>query len=269
VKNWIYLSKNGTDEYVELFAQGAKVVPTVLETWRYEDSPAPLVIRGILKHKIMKQCWEDGRRFLYMDSGYIGNRRNPINPHGFKIWHRLVPNNLQHDAVVPRPDDRWRRLQHPILPLRHRGSKILLAVPDEKPCKFYGVDLDTWTSNTVNLIKQYTDRPIEIRDRNPNRRQRLVNDMETALQDDVWALVTFNSIAATEAVLAGVPAFALAPSNAARPVANTDLSQLETPWFPDDAERQLWANHLAYGQFNNKELADGTAHHIIKETFDE
>jgi hypothetical protein len=269
VKNWIYLSKNGTDEYIELFAQGAKVAPTVLETWRYEASQSPLVIRGILKHKIMKQCWADNRKFLYMDSGYIGNRRNPLNPNGFKIWHRLVPNDLQHNEVVPRPDDRWRRLQHPILPLRQRGSKILLAVPDEKPCKFYGVDLETWTRDTVNLIKQYTDRPIEIRDRNPNRRQRLINDMETALQDDVWALVTFNSVAATEAVLAGVPAFVLAPCNAARPVANTDLSLIEAPWFPPETQRQLWANHLAYGQFNNKELADGTAHHIIKETFDE
>jgi hypothetical protein len=43
--------------------------------------------------------------------------------------------------------------------------------------------------------------------------------------DDVHAVVTFNSIAGTEAILAGVPVFALAPSNAARPVSNTDLTK--------------------------------------------
>jgi hypothetical protein len=53
---------------------------------------------------------------------------------------------------------------------------------------------------------------------------RKTNRVETAL-DDVHAVVTFNSIAGTEAILAGVPVFALAPSNAARPVSNTDLTQ--------------------------------------------
>jgi hypothetical protein len=267
VKPWIYLSKNGNDEYIELFARGEKIPPTPLETWQYEDSKNTLVMRGILKHKIMKQCWADDRPFLYMDSGYIGNRRNPLNPNGFKIWHRIVPNDLQHNKIIDRPDDRWRRLQHTMKPFLKKGRKILLAVPDEKPCKFYDIDLESWVNDTVDKIKQYTDRPIELRDRNPNRRQRVNNDMETALQDDVWALVTFNSIAATEAILAGIPAFVLAPCNAAIPVANTNLENLDNPFVPDDDLRQAWANHLAYGQFNNKELEDGTAHRIIKETF--
>lgn len=267
MKPWVYLSKNGNDEYIELFARGGNTPPTTLETWNYSDNNHTLIIRGILKHKIMKQCWDDQRPFLYMDSGYIGNRRNPLNPNGFKVWHRIVPNNLQHDKIVERPDDRWRRLQHPMLPFKRAGKKILLAIPDEKPCKFYGIDLDAWTASTIEKIKQYTDRPIEIRDRVPNRRQRINNDMESALQDNVWALVTFNSIAATEAILAGIPAFVLAPCNAAMPVANTNLENLDNPFVPDDDLRQAWANHLAYGQFNNQELENGTAHRIIKETF--
>jgi hypothetical protein len=264
VTHWIYLSKNGTDEYIELFAQGAKVTPTVLETWRYEDSQAPLVIRGILKHKIMKQCWEDGRKFLYMDSGYIGNRRNPLNPNGFKIWHRLVPNDLQHNEVVPRPDDRWRRLQHPILPLRRRGSKILLAVPDEKPCKFYGIDLETWIADTVATIKQHTDRPVIVRRRAPLRIDRIQNDTLEKALSDAFALVTFNSVAATEAIFLGIPAFTLAPANAASPVASQDLSKIETPYYPDQDKLHAWACHLAYGQFHNSELANGQAMKILQ-----
>ena len=85
---------------------------------------------------------------------------------------------------------------------------------------------------------------------------------------DAWATVTFNSIAATESVIAGVPAFVLAPCNAAQPVSNTDLEMLDNPWWPNEEERQAWANHLAYGQFHVTELANGTAYRILKETED-
>ena len=93
-----------------MFARGSGAVPTELETWRYEDSDAPLVIRGIMKHKIIKQCWADKRPFWYMDSGYLGNCKYVKNPRGDKIWHRIVPNNLQHNTIIKRPPDRYHKL---------------------------------------------------------------------------------------------------------------------------------------------------------------
>jgi DNA modification methylase len=70
-----------------------------------------------------------------------------------------------------------------------------------------------------------------VRQRNKNRQTRLANDFQDALKD-VWAVVTFNSNAATEAVMYGIPTFTLAPCNAARPVTSQDLSQIETPSLP-------------------------------------
>lgn len=262
--NWIFLNKKNSDEYITALAKGAGVPPTELESWRYESSADALVIRGIMKHKIIKQCWADRRPFVYMDSGYVGNRPSMLNPHGWKQWHRLVYNDLQHDAVMPRPADRWLKLGIG-MPVRRWGSEILLAVPDQKPCIFYGIDLDTWIADTVATIKKHTDRPIRVRERNPNRQARVANDLESDLSD-VHAVVTYNSIAATESVLAGVPAFALAPANAARPVANTDLTTIDQPWYPDQDQIYAWACHLAYGQFHNTELANGTAWSIIQET---
>ena len=262
--NWVYLSKNNNDEYVEMFAHGSGAVATALETWDYSQSNDPLVIRGIMKHKIIKQCWQDQRRFRYMDSGYVGNRKNPLNPHGWKVWHRIVDNNLQHGTVIKRPSDRWDRLQIKINAKQVGGKHILIAAPDEKPCIFYGIDQVQWLSDTINEIKKYTDRPIVIRERNPNRQARVSNDLESNLKD-VFALVTYNSIAATESVLAGVPAFTLAPSNAALPVSNTDLSKIDSPWFPDTDQVHEWACHLAYGQFHNDELKNGTAKRILDE----
>ena len=111
----IFLSKNGTDEYVNMFAEGCKSKPTSDKTFNYDETaPQPIVLRGILKHKIMKQCWEDERDFYYMDSGYLGNYKSPINPNGWKWFHRIVKNDLQHNTIIDRPSDRWEALKYKI-----------------------------------------------------------------------------------------------------------------------------------------------------------
>ena len=263
---WTFLSKHNQDEYIEMFARGSGATPTALETWQYQSSQDPVVVRGIMKHKIIKQCWHDQRPFLYMDSGYVGNRASVNNPNGWKYYHRIVLNNLQHEDIVSRPADRWEKLGIKIQPWRRTGSKILIAAPDEKPCIFYGINLEQWITDTISTIKQHTDRPVEVRQRNPDRRARVKNNIESAL-DDVHAVVTFNSIAATESILAGVPAFVLAPCNAARPVANTDLTKIDTPTYADQDHVHAWAHHLAYGQFHNDELKNGVATRILKETY--
>jgi hypothetical protein len=199
-----------------------------------------------------------------MDSGYLGNRPSYKNSHGWKHYHRIVPNNLQHEQVIPRASDRWNQLGLEIS-RRRQGRSILIVAPDEKPCKFYDIELDAWLTQTVDAIKQHTDRPIIMRERNKSRTERKTNRVENALQD-VHAVVTFNSIAATESVLAGTPVFVLAPCNAARPVANLDLAKIETPWFPDRDQIQAWANHLAYGQFHIDEFKNGSAERILRAT---
>jgi hypothetical protein len=257
----IFLSKDGQDQYINMFARGCGFQAT--SDFDYATSRDPIVLRGILKHKIMKQCWADCRDFYYMDSGYFGNYPNSSNPHGSKVWHRVVKNDLQHGPIVPRPDDRWKRFNIN-LSARRTGSKIIVAAPDEKPCKFYGIDQQQWINETIDTIKKYTDRPVIVRQRSPNRIDRIQSDpLSKVLLDDVHALVTFNSVAAVESVLLGVPAFTLAPSHAAAPVANQDLSQIDNPYWPDQDKLHAWACHLAYGQFHISELQNGTAYRIL------
>lgn len=265
MSNWIFLSKNGADEYVNMFARGCGGSIVNSDNFDYCANSNPIVLRGILKHKIMKQCWQDQRDFYYVDSGYFGNQPNPQNPYGWKLWHRIVRNNLQHRDIVPRPADRWERLKITLHPRRY-GSRIIVAAPDEKPCRFYGINFDTWVDETVNTIKQHTDRPIVVRQRAAKRIDRTHTDpLAKVLADDVHALVTFNSAAAVESVIYGVPAFTLAPANAAEPVAAQDLSQIDSPYWAEEDKIHAWACHLAYGQFHVNELQDGTAYRILNE----
>lgn len=266
MSNWVFLSKGENDDYINLFARGcgAKVIDPVKFT--FDGSDDPVVLRGILKKKIIKKCWETGRTFYYVDTGYFGNERTSTNPNGWKYWHRIVKNDLQHDQIIQRADDRFKHFNKQFQPWKKTGSKILIAKPDEKPCKFYGIDLEQWVTDTVETIKKYTDRPVVVRDRAKNRIDRISTDtLEEALADDVYALVTFNSVAAVESVFLGIPVFTLAPVNAAAPVGRQDLSQIDNPFYPDRDLLYAWGCHLAYGQFHISEMKNGKAKIMLEQ----
>jgi len=253
----ICLSKNKTDEYINMFAYGANI-----PIYDYNEYPSnkDILIRSMGKRKLIHECWKANKTFYYMDSGYIGNYKSKSNPHGWKLWHRIVKNDVQHGDIIDRPDDRWRRLDYPIHK-RKTGAHILLVTPSEKPCKFYGINKIVWVKETINNIKKYTDRPIIVRDKAP-RQQRITRTIFDDLKN-CHALVTYQSIAAVESVLYGVPAFTLAPT-AADPVCDKDLSLIETPNVQDADKIYKWAHHLAYCQYHIDELKNGHAYKLLK-----
>lgn len=261
----IFLSKDGEDPYINMFAKGCNSIPISTENFNYEDSSDPIILRGILKHKIMKRCWKDNRTFYYMDTGYFGNEKSISNPNGWKYWHRIVKNDLQHGEIISRPDDRFKQFNKKFNPWKKTGTKILVAAPDEKPCKFYNTSKDEWVRTTVEAIKQNTDREVIVRERAPNRIDRIQTDtLQQALDNDIFALVTFNSVAAVESIFHGIPAFTLAPSNAASPVSCQDLTKINEPYYPDQDKLYAWACHLSYGQFHVNELKSGSALKILQ-----
>lgn len=266
MNNLIFLSKDGQDEYINMMAHGCKQRPVNTNDFVYEESSDPIVLRGILKHKIMKRCWEDGRDFYYVDTGYFGNERTQSNPNGWKYWHRIVKNDLQHGEIVARRGDRFNQFNKKFQPWKKNGRKILIAAPDDKPCKFYGTTQEQWLDDTISAIKNYTDRPIEVRHRAPKRIDRIANDtLQSALDNDVFVLVTFNSVAAVESIFHGIPAFTLAPSNAASPVALQDLSKINEPYYPDKDKLYAWGCHLAYGQVHISEMKNGSFLKVLED----
>lgn len=259
VKNWTFLSKNCSDEYIGLMAQAAGGTVTDTDDFEFERSREPIVLRGILKHKIIKRCWQAQRDFYYVDTGYFDHFLGQRQGRTQKLYHRIVRNNLQHTKIETRPPDRWQRLGIELSARRH-GSTIVVAAPDDKPCKFYGIDRDQWTQQVCAEIKQHSDRPIVVRDRSASRDQRTVQDpLIKVLTQDVHAVVTFNSVAAIESILMGVPAFVLCPTHAAGPVANTNLARIDDPVWPTRDLLEHWVAWLAYRQWHVRDVANGVA----------
>ena len=252
----ICLSKNLTDEYINMFAHGANMP---IQDYDYDFGNNPIMIRSMGKRKLIHWCWDNNHTFYYMDSGYIGNYKSSSNPNGWKLWHRIVKNDVQHNEIIDRPDDRWKKLEQ-TLHDRKQGKHILLVTPSEKPCKFYGIDRETWVKETVAEIGKYTDRTIIVRDKAP-RPERVHKTIYHDLQN-CHAMVTYQSIAAVESVMFGVPAFTLAPT-AADPVANKLLSNIENPHWADKETIYKWACHLAYGQYHIDELKSGKAYRML------
>lgn len=230
-----------------------------ISTWDVvEKDTKPVLLRGITKRKQMRACREQGRDFYYIDTGYFGNGRK-------KLYHRVTKNAMQNiGPVVDRPADRFQTTGVSLTKFRG-GSKILLCPPSAKVMVFYELDLDKWVAETLETIKKYTDREIVIRLKK-GRTERVTTDtMAMALTQDVHCVVTFNSIAATESLLLGKPAFTLGP-NAAQSLCLSDLSQIENPYIPTLDEVHRWACHLAYSQFTEAEMRTGEAWRIVSET---
>jgi len=233
----------------------------------------PSVFRGVVKRKHIYQHWQDKKDFYYMDTGYFGNFASPGNPSGKKLFHRIVKNDLQKHWLEKHSSDRWQEIckidpRYQWKGWKKKGRKILIVVPNRKSCIFYGYDLDPyvngekpWLTKTIETIKKYTDMEIIIREKG-SRTDRQSYSIFDALDEGIFATVAFNSIAALESVIYGVPAFVTVPC-AASPLALTDLSQISTPVYPDESLVQQQCASLAYGQFTAEEVIDGTAWRLL------
>jgi len=241
------------DPILQSFVQGAG---GQISTWlRETHTTTPVVLRGITKLKQMEACQAAGRDFYYIDTGYFGNGKK-------KTFHRITKNDVQwFGDIVERPGDRFEKTGVQIKKMR-RGTNILIAPPSQKLLNNYDIVLEEWLANVQAEIKQYSDRPVVIRTKQ-NRSTRVNDDtMEMALDRDVHCLVTFSSIAAGEALLYGKPAITLGP-NAAAPLCSQSISAIENLKIPTLDEVQAWARHLAYCQFTEVEMRDGTAWRIL------
>ncbi len=266
------LMLNGDDEIMKHWQHGtgALVIDRKEISSKLHESPwpndLPVAFRSMTKRKEIWKCWDTGRPFYYIDNGYMGNLMKK------KHFYRVVKNNIQHTKIRPdMPNDRFLSLCQFAPYMNYYGRKalqggpILLVTPSEKPCQFYNLDKDTWLKETIAELKKHTDRPIVIREKGlrPDR----IKENTVAAQcarDRIYAVVTYQSMAALKAMHYGIPAFTMAPS-CVDSVANRNLADIENPKYPSEAEFLNLLHYLSYCQYNLDEINRGVALRMIEE----
>lgn len=242
------------DPILQSFVQGAG---GQISSWeKHKKSMIPAVFRGVTKRKEMAACKEVGRDFYYIDTGYFGNGKK-------KTYHRITKNDVQNfGPIIDRPADRFEKCNISLSKFRREGSKILLAPPSQKLLNLYDINLETWMDETKAALKNYTDREIVVRLKQGRSVRQSTDTMQMALANDIFCLVTYSSIAAGEALINGKPAITLGP-NAAGMLCSNSLSEIENPKIPTLDEVNAWCRHIAYCQFTEPEMRDGTAWRIL------
>lgn len=219
------------------------------------DDVIPIIGCHIPLAPTIKQ-WQARRRpFIYWDRGYLMRWFATCLPQPVSMetsYYRFHVNGFQMQAIRDLPDDRWKLLKTEVRPWQRGGRHIVIAAPTQTYATVHGCE--NWIAETIAALAKLTDRQLVIRDKEHYRRRPIQMDL-----DGAHALVTHGSNAANEAVILGCPVF-VHPSCAAALVGKTDLKGIEKPVYP---ERQPWLNALAYSQFTEAELLDGTLWRLL------
>ena len=238
----VYSTEGPWTNIFPALAHGSKARVVPAEKGLQDGIP---LVWGLLRGspEIIEQAIHAKRPWVYLDHGYF--KRGHFSGH-----YRMTWCDFQQRTVKPAPADRWESLRVKLHPWR-KGRNIIVCPPSDHVAKLFGAE--AWLAETLDALGRVTDRPITVRRKGDSP------PLPVALQK-AHALVAMNSLAAVEAATWGTPVF-VSTGNAAAPVGKTDLSEIETPSYPD---REEWARSLAYGQFTISEMRDGTAWRLLR-----
>jgi len=177
------------------------------------------------------------------------------------------------------PSDRWEKLNIKLKPWKNEGEHIILCGQNERSAAWpNNLKMSAWVTDTIKQIRSVSDRPIIVR---PHPRAQISGleitqsnvtivrpeymggyddfDYPKALKE-AWAVVSYNSNPAMEAVFNGIPVF-VDETSLSYEVGNTDLLDIENPKKPD---RTQWSHNLAYIEWNVQEIEQGLPWQRIK-----
>jgi len=214
--------------------------------------PGGAVFFGVTEptRPLWNQARREGREWFYLDNAYFDVVRGRML--------RASRNAVQASGWEAPDWPRWAALGIRIQPWRRQGQHVLVVAQSSTHMRCVAGQGASWWRGAVAMLKRHTDREIVVRGWRSDKRA-LAATLSESLRD-AWALVTWSSAAANEALLAGVPVFAAGPC-AASPMAERDLTRIETPIYPDG--RAAWAAALAGRQWTLDEMRAGLAWHAL------
>jgi len=191
------------------------------------------------------------------------------------------------------PSDRWemmvKKFQVRYEPWRksNPNDPILFGLQPKDNWSMNELDPIEWFNDVYKKLRPLTKRKFIVRPHPNNvanidqRRNELPDDVEIQFTkkhfagdekkhyrfhfqealNNCHAFITHNSTASVDSCVRGVPTFVTSDLALCWPVANKDLSKIETPEYPD---RTQWANDLGYKMWSIKEIRDGTVYRRFK-----
>lgn len=256
----------------------ANIIPcdvAFIQGWSHEHGKSAPHLQ--LRETVRNQQLQNGNRLLIVDS-------NLFNYVGKNLYARF-----SFDGVFPttgnyfwdNPDPaRWQQISRDtgisLKSWRTNGNHILICTQRNGGWSMKGMTVLDWLHQTVTEIRKYSNRPIVVRPHPGDKNARTYLNFKSphwtlstspTLTDDLanaWATVTYNSSPGVASSIEGVPVFVTDPApetSQAFPVANTDLSKIETPAMVD---RQAWIERIAMCHWNYDELSNGAAWRHMK-----
>ena len=257
----------------------------VIQGWLGPGTPTSRHLE--LRNNVINQQLQLKKYVVAVDSNLFlySNTANPLHYLRYS-FNGVFPNTgIYCDSEID--STRWQKISQnlnlSLKDYRIKGDHILICLQRNGGWSMGDIDVQDWAVQTIETLRQHTDRPFVIRahpgdkaareyldPRNPkckikfSKRVRL--STEANLVDDLkgcWAAVNYNSSPVVGAAIEGVPIFVMNPAKSqCAEIANTDLSQIENPQLPD---RQKWVERLSMFHWNFDELKSGECwHHMRK-----
>jgi len=222
------------------------------------DYHEPALIRNTINNEqAISMRMLAGQEFWFTDAGYT----NFIAAKG-KPWHRLCHNHIHQNLLhLNFPADRLKLLETTPQPWRTAGNKILVVESSDRHYQLFGKDRDTWRDNITDELAKHTDRPVEYRAKDMDRKTRdSVYDLLMS-SNDYYCVISDSSAAAVEAVWAGVPIITL-NTHITTAIARTQVADINNLYRGPIGD---WLCALTYSQFTKKEMQNGRAWRIIEQ----
>ncbi len=257
-------------QYLSVYLHNNKINHKIFEANKnlsmIKPENGPAAVLGLMRgsEKVLDDFIPSDQDFYYFDHPYIWP--TAIRKPWILSWKRICKNclsvNKLYDPKKINDADMKRISKHgrdeylkSIKPWQKDGKHILLCPSSGKvQCRIErrnNLEEDEWLNTTIQEIKKHTDRPIKIKRK---------KDTKQIDFTDCFLCVTFVSMAAVEAVKAGVPSLCH-PASCAAPVSTTDLAQVESPIYPDNRDQLI--ETFLLNQFNAQETKNGTAWEFI------
>ena len=183
---------------------------------------------------------EAGEPFVFMDHAYFDRGYENAN---FRVLLNSIHRTNTLDGLSvdrkPKGEKEW-----------HQGDKVFVIPVPPNIAEWH--DAHRWTTETIERLRQHTNREIVVKPKNGPPMRDLLRQ--------AWAVVSHSSVAAVEAAYLGVPVFG-PKTSPAYPVGLADLSKIEEPIKPD---RDKWLRTLSYSQFSFNEIRNGKAWAVLK-----